>query len=85
MIFLIVDLLAFCLFEASTKLLHIFGRKLKIPIVMKNNFVKVVYSRHAKCTEQAERCLGKFFLARVIFWTKHTHFHQLGPSGPSWS
>ena len=30
--------------------------------------------RHAKCTEQAERCSGKFLLGWVNFWSEYTRF-----------
>ena len=30
--------------------------------------------RHGKCTQQVQRCSGKFFLARVKFWSEHTRF-----------
>ena len=43
-------------------------------MLRKTLFLPELHCRHGKCTEQAKRCSGNFWLAWVNFWSEHTRF-----------
>ena len=51
--------------------LEVAGYGLKRLEMARNCQEQLYTGRHGKCTEQAERCSGNVFLARVNFWSVH--------------